>query len=202
MKKLQKFFLFAFAISVALSISACNNSGKTSDNDGKEQTTDSKSDNQLTFNDAESYNNYIINNQNKVIQKILELSATFDTGSDEQIRAKYKEFGESVETAKKEIEKLGAYEGNTEFRDAALDLMNFYKEIYENQYKKLIDIVIKGENATEADLQELNKIVEEVSAKEAKMDQKVAEAQNKFARDNNMTIIQNELQDDINQLSN
>jgi hypothetical protein len=153
----------------------------------------------LVFSSSVRYNDFIINNQTGVINKMVELVNCMDKCDDTELRNKYKEFGDETKYSLKQIKRLSDFGGNTEFRDRAVDLFNFYIDVYENAYKELIEMVIKGD-ISEKDQARMNKIVEDVGEKEAKLDNAFQAAQQKFADENDMQIIENDIQKEIDNM--
>ena len=151
------------------------------------------------FSSAVRYNDFIINNQTNVYKKIVDLVNCMETCDDKELKKSYNAFGDEAKYALKQIKRLGDFGGNTDFRDRAIALFNFYIEVFENSYKELIDMIIKGD-ITAKDEARINVIVQDVSEKETKLDQAFQNAQQKFATDNNMTIIENEIQKEIDNL--
>lgn len=162
-------------------------------------TEDENDTSALVFSSSVRYNDFIINSQTDVYKKIVELVNCMETCDDKELKAKYDEFGDEAKDALKQVKRLTDFNGNTEFRDKATDLFNFYIEVYENAYKELIDMIIKGD-ISKKDEARMNKIVEEVSAKETKLDAAFQAAQQKFADENDMQIIENEIQKKIDNL--
>lgn len=152
-----------------------------------------------TFSSSIRYNDYIINLQTRVYEKIIALVKCFDTCDDKELRASYTAFGDEAKATIKEIKRLGDFNGNTDFRDKATDLFAFYVEVYEGAYKELIEIVISGKMDAKTE-KRMNAIVEEVSLKETALDNAFQTAQQKFASDNGMQIIENDMQKEIDNL--
>jgi hypothetical protein len=172
-----------------LNVDSISNQYTTTDNDTSA----------MEFSSSVRYNDFIINNQTNVYRKIVELVDCMEKCDDKELKAKYTEFGDEAKYSLKQIKRLSAFGGNTDFRDRAIELFEFYIEVYENSYKELIDMIIKGD-VTEKDQARMNKIVEEVSTKEAKLDNAFQTAQQKFADDNGMQIIENDIQKEIDNM--
>lgn len=151
------------------------------------------------FNNAVRYNDFIINNQVNVYNKIVKLVNCLETCDDVELKKTYDEMGDEAKKSLKEVKRLSDFNGNTEFRDRANELFEFYVEIYEKSYKELIDMIIKG-NITAKEEARVNKIVEEVSEKETKLDDAFQKAQQKFADENGMQIVPNEIQQEIDNM--
>jgi len=122
-----------------------------------------------------------------------------ETCDDAELKKKYNEFGDEAKYALKQIKRLGDFNGNVDFRDNAIKLFEFYVEVYENAYKELIDMIIKG-NISAKEETRINEIVQEVSEKETKLDKAFQDAQQKFATENDMQIIENDIQKEIDNL--
>ncbi|MFH0893455.1 MAG: hypothetical protein V2A54_03375 [Bacteroidota bacterium] len=192
----MKKILFLIPV-IAMFAMSCNNSGDSKSSDNKDSVKA-----EPRFASATEYNAFIIGEQTKIINTILDLSASFEKDEEKVIRDKYAAFGKQTNLSLEEVKKLEAYNGNTEFREAAIKLFGFYKEIYDKDYKTLIDIVCLKDKATKKDLKKLDKIVEDVTLKEKEFDSLFASAQNKFAAQNNMKIKKNEIQDKIDNMGN
>ncbi len=169
------------------------------DNTTDQLTTTEDDTSAMEFSSSVRYNDFIINKQTAVYSKIVELVNCMDKCDDTELRNKYKEFGDEAKDALKQVKRLTDFNGNTEFRDKAIDLFNFYIEVYETAYKELIDMYIKGD-ISEKDQIHMNKIIGEVTVKEEKLDAAFQAAQQKFADENDMQIIENEIQKEIDNL--
>lgn len=153
-------------------------------------------DGEVNFDSAQDYNNYIIDLQSKTIKAILSFADACSTGDATIMRTSYEQFQKQAKESVVELKKLGSFDGNSEFRDKAIDLFSFYEEVANNDYKKMLDLLLK-EDFNDADQAEIDAIVAKVSEKEAKFDAAFAKAQDEFASKNNMSITKNALQDEI-----
>jgi len=98
------------------------------------------------------------------------------------------------------VEAMPGYEGNTRLRDAAMALFIFYKEMNESEFKDMIEIIMKGDAITEEDIAMLTVLEEQVSLKEALLDEELDQAQQEFARDFGFDIGVNEMQEEIDNM--
>lgn len=192
MKKIMILFAF-FAL-----IMSCNNTEnqETVAVDEQLQVEDTSL---KSFSSPIRYNDYIIGLQMNVYNKIIELVKCFEICDDEELKKSYNEFGEEAKKSAEEIRRLDSFNGNTQFRENATQLFDFYVDVYENAYKELIDFIIKGDNSEKAQAR-MNKIVEEISASETKYDNAFQTAQQQFATENNIEIIENEMQTEIDNM--
>jgi hypothetical protein len=70
----------------------------------------------------------------------------------------------------------------------------FYKKIFTNEYKQIIDIRLKGGSETEDGVAEMKRIVSSITTEEEKYDKAFQNAQAGFAGKNNMKLAENEMQ--------
>ena len=75
--------------------------------------------------------------------------------------------------------------------------ITFYKKVFQDDYMDILDIRKKGENVTDADISDMNDIVEKISKDEEEYDKAFHKAQKDFAEKNNMKLKENEMQKDI-----
>jgi hypothetical protein len=190
MKKIN-YILVAFAMIIA--ITAC-----------KPKTSSDKKDseNKITFSSATEYNDFIINAQGKIINSVLSLADAMNAGKNDVVKEKYKAFGEQTKKALDTVKLMDEYNGNSGFRDESIRLFQFYYDIYQHEYKEMIDIVVKeADKITDQDRTRITEIQESVTKKETVRDSAFAAAQDKFAKDNNMQIIKNDIQDKIDNMN-
>ncbi len=144
---------------------------------------------------ALEYNDAIINEQSKIVEVILKFNSNDGTDMQafEDVR---KEIVTQCDSSIMKITALSDFDGSTEFRDAGIELFRFYKDISSNEYRQMLEILEKGD-FTEEDLEDLTTIQKAIETKEAPKDARFQSAQQAFAKDNNITIGNNALQDQI-----
>jgi len=148
---------------------------------------------------AVEYNNLIIDEHTKISKSILEMPAYFETDikKSEAIRA---DMVTQCDSSIKKLQALPDYQGNTEFRDAAISLFEFYAEISQNEYKEMLQILAKDKDIEMEDILRLTQIENDLAAKEEALDTKFKKAQESFAKEHNFSLIENEIQGEIDQL--
>jgi len=151
------------------------------------------------FKSAIRYNDFIIKLQENVYEAIIDLSLKMEYADDVELLESYEAFGSEANKAANEIRTLGAYKDNTEFRDLAIELFDFYVEVYEFQYKELIDMIILGEYDEEIE-ERMGYIINDITEKETRLDSKFQAVQERFAKQFNMEIGENELQKRIDEI--
>jgi|GEM_PF-710390 len=194
MKKLN-YLLVAFVLVFA--IAACKSKTSTDNNNDKKS-------NKTTFATAVEYNDFIIGQQEKVIKAVLSMSDVMNAEkiNNDDLKAKYDVFGKECKKAMDTIKTMDEFNGNKTFRDESIKLFEFYYEIYQKDYKELVDILVKGDKISKADIARMKEIQESITKRENVRDGAFAEAQNKFAAENNMQIVPNDVQNQIDQKTN
>jgi len=148
---------------------------------------------------AIEYNDKIIDEQAKIIELTLEVVELIETDLD-LCEKKRLETVKQIDNSILVVEKMGAFEGNTELRSAAIDLFKFYKKVFGDDYKVMLDILKKGENITEEDVTTITEIFSSISEEEIILDENLSRTQNLFAEKYGFQIEENELQDEIDDL--
>jgi len=148
---------------------------------------------------AIEFNDAIIAEQSKIIQLTLDFAKTMETDLDkcEEIRLQTIVQCDSSIAA---IGRIESFEGGEALKSSALDMIQFYKDIYSNEFKTMIEILKKGENITPEDIESLTKINEEITKREQVLDATFNNAQTEFAKKNNLNIGENALQKDIDEM--
>jgi len=146
---------------------------------------------------ATDYNNFIVGEQTKIVQKMMSLSQMAGVTTPEQMTQAQKETIAQCDTSINATKKLADFEGNVELRDGAVKLFEFYKSIISNEYAQMMTIVQKGAAITPDDTTQLGKIQRSIAEKEKSFDQTFQSAQKAFAEKNKMKIEENQLQKEL-----
>lgn len=135
----------------------------------------------IIFYNPVEYNDFIVDHQNAIIRHMVKLTDAFDNGTEEEIKFQYKALVCRSDSSLAKMEQLSDYEGDTLLRHSAVDLLRFYNRIFHKEYKEMIDIFLKGNLASDADISRLNIIVNSVRTEEERLNQALSLAQNQFA---------------------
>lgn len=148
---------------------------------------------------AIEYNDAIIGEQSKIIQLTLDLVKSIETDLDksEEIRLRTVVQCDSSIAV---INRIESFEGGEALKSSALDMIQFYKDVYSNEFKTMIVLLRKGEDITPEDINTFTKINEEVTQREQALQLTFNNAQSEFAKKNNIAIGENALQKDIDAL--
>jgi hypothetical protein len=140
------------------------------------------------------YNDAIVNEQNKIIAHILEMSnSAFDITIAEAHRMK---IIEQCDVSIALVEAMDAYDGNSDLRDAALNLFKFYREIASAEFREMLELLDK-EEVGDAEYDALNLIDQQIAQREAPLDAAFQKAQLQFSEKYNLMLQKNQFQDAI-----
>ena len=134
------------------------------------------------FHSAVEYNDFILEQQNSIIRRMLLLNELYDTGTDSEIRLAFDSLVIQCDESLLCIKKLSAFEEDSVLKVDAERLFAFYDRIFHKEYKRMLDIFLKGELASEAEVDELNQIVVQVGEQEAKLNDALSKSQEKFSK--------------------
>lgn len=156
-----------------------------------EQNDDSKKDLKseiVSFSTAEEYNNYIVDLQLESVKSIMLFSDACAEGRRNQMLHSYEQFQSQTKLSLEQIKKLEGFNGSIELRDAAIKLFGFYVEISQNEYKQILDILLKREYSEQDDII-VDSLITIVGEKEETHDSAFENAQEKFALDNELQMV-------------
>ncbi|MCA9386719.1 hypothetical protein KC669_01665 [Candidatus Dojkabacteria bacterium] len=132
--------------------------------------------------DAVAYNNAVVEEQNLLTQKFLVFNTKLstDTLTEEEVIEEHGKLFEGAQVALVNIENLDIPKGSEEFTQAAKDLVNFYIDILDDEYREIINVAYSDE-VTLADADEMEVIVTTITEEENELLQKFVYEQQQFA---------------------
>lgn len=146
-----------------------------------------KGRNGVTYKSAVEYNDYIVNKQ-KALQKN---TASIGEAADKNLDSADVILDNSValiENMIADIEGMPPYKGDSSMRDAAIRSFKFYKKIFSQQYREIIEIRKQGGNQTEEGTAKMTAIVDDITKQEEGFDKAFHNAQKDFATLNHMKL--------------
>ncbi|MCS6981371.1 MAG: hypothetical protein N2110_08895 [Flavobacteriales bacterium] len=148
------------------------------------------------------YNDAIVNEQSKIARLMIDMAqSSAEVEKADSIRQKAVT---QAEESLKVLEKLGDYKGEKDLLNAATNLFKFYRDICSNEFKEMYELLKKisepgaDSAAIMTRMEELNT---SITDREKPLDEAFAAAQKAFAEKYNIQIKENELQKEINKLS-
>ena len=157
--------------------------------------------NGVEYKSALEYNNYIIDRQKKIVEGIKSYADALQISTDAGDKELDKVIG-VVSTSLTDVQGMPAYNNDSAFRDAAIDLLAFYKKSFSRDFKEMLEIRKKIQDSTQTDndMQRFNEIKDNVSKTEGPLDEKMKEAQGRFAKNNKLDLSDSSVQDEIDNL--
>lgn len=156
-----------------------------------------KGPNGVTYKTAVAYNDYIVGRQSTLIKNVLKFGEAAQVNLD-SAEALLNKYVPETEKMISELKGMPAWKGDTALRNAAVKSFTFYKRVFDQDYRRILEIR-KNENATDEDIVEMNDIVDKISKEEEKFDKTFRNAQKDFAQKNKMKLIENDLQKKIDE---
>lgn len=174
----MKFVALSLVLLLILSLQACSNTPQLS---------------------PQEYNNTIVDEQNKIIEKILAYS-NLSGVNPEKAEKKRIEAIKQCEASLKVVQDLPDYNGDLELRDAAIELFLFYRKMTEESFKEIGEIVAKGEEITTEDMEKLMQLETAMEKKEIILDNALSKAQIRFSKKYNFNLSESSVQKEIDSL--
>jgi len=151
--------------------------------------------------DAVRYNDKIIGIQAKVINKMLILSQSFQTGNADLMQRRLEELQDQTTESANELSNLEEFNGGDDLFNAAMDLLEFYESICTHEFQEMVDIISRsGTGITPADRERLMDLQRYIQEEEGELDRQLAEAQQNFAKKFGFRIGKNKIQKKIDNM--
>lgn len=149
---------------------------------------------------ATDYNNKIVEEQSKIIKSVFELVNVMQTSDSLHAQQKRAELVTIVDAAIKNAHTL-SYSGDDKGLKASYQkLLEFYKKTMSQDYTEIIAISF-DKNADASAAQRVQEKVDAISTAESAIDKQFQDAQMAFAKEHNMKVQENELQEQINKIN-
>lgn len=137
---------------------------------------------EIVFYSPIEYNDFVVDHQNAIIRHMVQLTQAFDNGTEKEIRMQYKSLTARSDSSLAMVLQLSDYEDDSVLKVAAVNLLQFYNQIFHKQYKDMIEIFLKGDAASDAEVETLNKHVIYIRNNEDALNKKLNAAQANFAK--------------------
>lgn len=165
---MKKTFVFLF---IVLSFIACKQA---------------KGPNGVVYATVSQYNDYIISRQAYILKSFKNMADMISSDKNLALNMLSIASQKSLETAK-EVEGMPAWKGNTNFRDKAVDMFNYYGKTYSTDFKELIQLASNPE-ITETQRAALKEKGDAIDQEEEKMNKAFLDAQKEFSAANNLRL--------------
>ncbi|OGU16644.1 MAG: hypothetical protein A2X61_01145 [Ignavibacteria bacterium GWB2_35_12] len=184
-KKLLSLFVFSILIII---LSSCRENNKAQKGDTIEKT-------------PLEYNEYIIGEHNKIMVKMLDFSKAFNAGDGRRMEHTLNLLQKQIESSIAMMSKLEPYKGDDTYKEAAMELFEFYDSISGDEFEEMIEIQQKKGSQTIEDNKRMNELNRVIAEREAILDKNLSQAQRAFAEKHSAQMQKNRLQDSINKMN-
>lgn len=151
-----------------------------------------KGANGVAFNFAVQYNDYIISRQNRLVRDIQEIGRFFREKTDSTM-VFLEGYAAEADHLVEEIKGMPVFKGDSSFRDAAVSSFGFYRNLFRNEYRQVTDMRRQGIDTTVKGRLQIQAIIGRVVREEENHDKILHQAQEKFAKNNGIDLVDNEL---------
>ncbi len=149
------------------------------------------------FKTPADYNEYIIGRQTKVIRNIIDLGNRIEVSPDTAY-ALLDRFTAETDSVMGDIKGMPPFRSDSAFRDAAIRSFAFYKTLFNEHYRRILKIRMRGDDATEEGVSELMEVMEKIKREEEMLDKQLHNAQTEFATKYEMKMRPSAIQKEIN----
>lgn len=156
--------------------------------------------NGVVYKNAMEYNDYIISRQKQVIKKMLSFGKAAGVDMDSAGRL-LDTYAQETALLIKEVQDMPPFKNDSVFREAAVSSFQFYKRVFENDYKQILAVRKRDDLSPEEAQKELSSITEKLARDEEHYDKTFHKAQESFAGKNNMELRANSMQKELDKLN-
>ncbi len=151
---------------------------------------------QKTFQYAVDYNDFIIQEQNKIGMAIQDFMQACGKGKKKSMTEKHALVLQQVDLSTQELKSLPPYKGNTQFKEAALRLFAMYKSVAQNEYMDIIAIVDEGMDISN-NAQRFQNVLMRIEERSKQVNDDFLAAQAVFATQFKVNLGENNLEKDL-----
>lgn len=148
---------------------------------------------QVTFKNAVDYNDYIINEQNKIGVAINGFMKACGKGKLKDMDTRHADVIKQIDASIVAINAMPAYKGNVGFKNAASELFEVYKSIAQREYRDIIALMNEGIEVGD-NRARFNNVLYKIDEKSKPFSDKFLTEQVKFAESFKISLGANELE--------
>ncbi len=115
---------------------------------------------------ALEYNNFLIKSIDPVVARMVDFEDAVYTDDLHKLENTRKDFKQFVAKLKNEINEKKAFDGNEKFKDAALEMLNFYNAVSERQYQTIVKLKANDKRLNDETVEQIEDIISEIYYKE------------------------------------
>lgn len=146
------------------------------------------------------YNDKIVDAQSAIGREIIAFVDFMGNGDLKEAEGQLAGVIATTQAKTNEVKAMPGFDGNVGLRNAAVALFQFYERTFDTEYREMLQLMGKEEFGP-AETERFNEILTSISTEEAKLDEEFKRQQNIFATTHNIILQENELQEEIDDLS-
>lgn len=143
--------------------------------------------NGVTYDTPASYNDYIVNRQSTLMEYVMDFSRTAKIDIDSANNL-LKDASRATARIIDEVKGMPVYNGDSTLRDEAVQSFTFYKKVFDDYYVQVLEFRRKGADATQEDVDKIQGVIKTISDEGEGYDHDLKQAQERFAKKNNMRL--------------
>jgi hypothetical protein len=144
------------------------------------------------------YHNYIVGEQEKVVNAVIGFSKHFDS-KDSVLLDNYAKTKAILRKSWENVKMMPPYDSSTELRDAAIPLFEMYYNAMNIDYQEIVDLYIKKDFSKKSK-DRVTLLINSINEREKKLDYLLVKAQSDFAAKYNLDVQKNPVQQKVNDL--
>lgn len=148
------------------------------------------------FKTAADYNDYIIARQTRVVQDIIDLGKKADISPDTAF-AKLPVYTRNTDSLIDELKGMPPFRQDSSFRDAAINSFRFYRKLFSESYRTILQLRIDGKESTLEGYTQIQQITDSIRRAEEKLDRELHNTQRSFAEKYKMKMRPNDIQKEL-----
>lgn len=150
---------------------------------------DENNEETAAVNEAAAYNDSIVEQQEKIIEKIVVLNTYLEDLDSAGIATAYSDLKQQTDQSIATISDMGAFKEDASLKNEAVNLFNFYQGIFNTEYDTIITLIYKGqEGITEEDLAFIDSVSTSIEEREAMQEKDFKAVHETFARKHNLIL--------------
>jgi len=149
------------------------------------------------FHSAADYNNYIVEEQSRIIKENLEyISKSVHSNNATRIESRRLEVLKQIDKSLEKIKRMPDFEGNVDFRNEVLVGMQLFRQAYESRYKEASDLYPTREQSYEA-MERYYALQDSAESEIKSANERIQIAQKEFAAKNNIKLVSDDKKNKI-----
>ena len=140
---------------------------------------------------ASKYNNALIMQQRYVVEKMDDFISSLSKYEKKDMNSAYQNLLTTIDKSIDTVKRLKGFDGSTEFRDTTLALLELYKNVTENEFRTILNILSKPDSVyTNTDAKAVSQTLLQARNKISEANKKFQKYQEAFAKKYNLSLVQ------------